>query len=219
MKLRVRRIGIVMCMAMSFGVLINILALQGTKNAARAFNYIQDHNNNRMIVDRALNRLDSKINLMRSDAEELPGLVRAVQRELKENKYYGGKIDGNLSLHLRAAIMDYEAENQLPLTGEVSEEILRAILLGASLETRPVHKIQLSHKAQTVLKYVQKLLKQIKFGNLRNFGQLDVITVNAIQQFELEHQLPAKGRISYNLILKLEEVVKAKVIQQYASSK
>ena len=115
--------------------------------------------------------------------------------------------------------MDYEAENQLPLTGEVSEEILRAILLGASLETRPVHKIQLSHKAQTVLKYVQKLLKQIKFGNLRNFGQLDVITVNAIQQFELEHQLPAKGRISYNLILKLEEVVKAKVIQQYASSK
>ena len=70
------------------------------------------------------------------DATEV---TRAVQRELQIRGYETGGADGTPSLMTRAAIMGYEHDHALPMTGRPSQRLLKAIILGESARAaRPV---------------------------------------------------------------------------------
>ncbi|MEN2494748.1 MAG: hypothetical protein TECD_00656 [Hyphomicrobiaceae bacterium hypho_1] len=210
MNLAVFKLSIYFCFCMSLGVFINTLILQDSRTVTLWSNDVKkNQNSDNRLTGGDLTKFTNRNNPRFLKPEESPGLIRAVQRELRETNYYGGQLDGSISMYIRAAIMDYEAVNHLPLTGEVSEKLLRTILLGSPLETRPAYQIHVSSKAQSVVRYVQKLLKQTKFGDLLNSGRLDALTINAIKKFEIQQKLPPKGRITYNLLLRLENLARS----------
>src|SRR5690606_14381969 len=57
-------------------------------------------------------------------------VVRAVQRELIDRGYEAGPVDGVAHAVTRAAVMAYEHDHGLPLTGQPSEDLLKKILFG-----------------------------------------------------------------------------------------
>jgi len=63
----------------------------------------------------------------KSDAAS-PDTIRAIQRELRQKGYGNLAADGTLRPHTRAAIMAYEYDHGLVLTGQASEGLLTRIL-------------------------------------------------------------------------------------------
>jgi len=212
MHIKTLRIVMGGCLLMSLGVLINTLALQDRRAASS-----QVHADKEKLNGTAVSITHHRTNLRATKLQPSVRLVRAVQRELKERKYYGGRLDGNLTLYTRVAIMDYEAEHRQPLTGEVSETLLRTILLGASLEADIIGKTRTSPQARNIISHVQMRLKKAGFVQIRVTGRLDTPTLSAIRKFEFRHKLPPKGRISYHLLLKLENIARTNANQRYAA--
>jgi len=209
-----------LCLLMSIGVFINTLALQDRQPAAvQAHADGRSRNDSRPVPPPPARHEDKNETAQAATPQPSRRLVRAIQRELKERKYYGGHLDGILGLHTRAAIMDYEAEHRQALTGAANELLLRTILLGTSLTTAPSDSTQISDQAQIVVHHVQMLLKQTGFGKVRATGKLDAPTLAAIGKFERHHQLPPKRRITYHLLLKLESVARTKTNRQHAAAK
>ena len=61
-------------------------------------------------------------------------LLKAVQRELAARGYDVGPEDGKLSDRTAAAISSYQKGQGLPITGVATDELLRHILLGGSVQ-------------------------------------------------------------------------------------
>jgi len=220
MHSRILRFTVAVCVALSAGVLTNVFFLQNHKNVNTSAHLSW---NNGAINQQSLfqqgSRNRQKIHSRNISPSQPPvQLVRAIQRELAERKYYGGRLDGSLSLYTRAAIMDYEATHLLPLKGLANEDLLRTILLGASLETVS-NGSKISPEASSVIRHAQSLLKRIGFKRVDITGVLDSTTLSAIRQFEFRHKLPPKGRISYNLIKYLERTASTKTSWNAASLK
>src|SRR6185369_9761772 len=70
-------------------------------------------------------------------AEENSETIRAIQRELRQREYGLLVSDGVMRPVTRAAIMAYEHDQGLPLTGEANEALLKRLLLGVSLTADP----------------------------------------------------------------------------------
>jgi peptidoglycan hydrolase-like protein with peptidoglycan-binding domain len=63
-------------------------------------------------------------------------VIRAVQRELGRRGYKPGIANGVANVATRRAIMAYQHDHGLPLTGEPSNALLKAIVLGSSRAVR-----------------------------------------------------------------------------------
>jgi peptidoglycan hydrolase-like protein with peptidoglycan-binding domain len=138
--------------------------------------------------------------------------IRAVQRELKARDYGPIGVDGVPGLATRAAIMAFEADNGLALTGEASETVLKRILLGVSAAgpddaaaTTPP-----SPRASEVIRAVQNWLVQLGYQPGPADGRLSSDTVSAIRFFEMDKGLVPKGRISADLVTRLADAVPLK---------
>jgi peptidoglycan hydrolase-like protein with peptidoglycan-binding domain len=138
--------------------------------------------------------------------------IRAVQRELKARGYGPVTLDGVPGLATRAAIMAFEADNALPLTGEASETVLKRILLGVSAAgpedaaamTPP------SPRACEVIRAVQNWLTQLGYQPGPADGGMSSDTVSAIRFFEMDKGLVPKGRISAELVTRLADAAPLK---------
>ncbi len=131
--------------------------------------------------------------------------VRAIQRELTDRGYDPGAADGNIGLLTQAAIMAYEHDQGLVLTGEPSERLLRRIILGVSTEddgARP-GKARDGEAAERLIKGVQKALASLKYAPGQTDGQLGDETMRAIREFEMDQGLVPTGRVSGRLIVRL----------------
>lgn len=132
--------------------------------------------------------------------------IRDLQRELVARGYETGATDGALTLATRAAVMAWEHDRGLPLTAEPTEALLRSILLGSTREAKP----GASPEAERLTRSVQAGLHAA--GHSRTTprglvsGRLDAETVLAIKAFELSERMPATGRISGSLVLRLERL-------------
>lgn len=132
--------------------------------------------------------------------------VRAIQRQLKKRGFGSIPSDGVLRPVTRAAIMAFEHDNGLPLTGEANEDQLKRLLLGAPAvpavgkagEVRSPH-------AEAVIKLVQRHLGERGYRAGAADGRLSAQTVAAIRQFEGDQGLRATGRISADLLSRLQE--------------
>lgn len=59
-----------------------------------------------------------------SNSGRLSSYTTAIQEELAQHGYFRGRIGGELSGSLRQAIREYEEDAELPVTGQVSEDLL-----------------------------------------------------------------------------------------------
>ncbi len=153
-------------------------------------------------VIEAFTKPDAKAALP-ADATEL---TRAVQRELQIRGYETGGADGTLRLMTRAAIMGFEYDHALPMTGKPSQRLLKAILLGAARAARPIGSNGQSSEAADLIRSVQTSLIKAGYRPGPATGKLSPETMRAIRAFEADQALPETGRISGPLVSRLARV-------------
>ena len=85
--------------------------------------------------------------------------IRAIQGELGQRGFGPVPSDGIMRPVTRAAIMAYEHDYRLPLTGEASEALLTRLLLGvpATTEVSGGREVRSPH-AEALIKRVQRML-------------------------------------------------------------
>ena len=131
-----------------------------------------------------------------------PEVVRAVQRELQARGYETGTADGMPGLVTRAAIMAYQADHSLTLTGLPSDGLLQNILLGGTAGAAKTPG-EPSPEAVQVIRTVQQSLASLGYAPGTVDGHLGVETVRVIREFEVDQGLPESGRISGQLVARL----------------
>jgi peptidoglycan hydrolase-like protein with peptidoglycan-binding domain len=129
--------------------------------------------------------------------------IRTVQRELGQRGYGPLASDGVVGIGTRAAIMAFEYDQGLALTGEPSDRLLKRILLGGPAEAVRTTRVP-SPQAEDVIRIVQRRLAALGYQGGRIDGRLGDDTVKAIGEFELDQGLIPKGRVSADLVARLD---------------
>jgi peptidoglycan hydrolase-like protein with peptidoglycan-binding domain len=139
-----------------------------------------------------------------------PDTVNAIQRELAARDYDLGAPDGIASPTTRAAIMAWEHDNGLVLTGEPTAAVLKAIILGAGPTTAAQIAAELKAmpqgrepRTQHLIRSVQQALADLGYVLGPASGQMTDDTARAIREFEQEQAIPQTGRISATLVTRL----------------
>jgi peptidoglycan hydrolase-like protein with peptidoglycan-binding domain len=135
-------------------------------------------------------------------------VTRAVQRELQVRGYETGGVDGVEGVMTRAAIMGFEYDHGMALTGHASQELLKRILLGpGERATKPIGSEGQSAQARDLIRSVQTSLARLGYEAGRADGRLSPETMRAIREFEVDQTLPESGRISGPLVARLARLV------------
>jgi peptidoglycan hydrolase-like protein with peptidoglycan-binding domain len=146
------------------------------------------------------------------EAEGDPVVIRTVQKELLKRGYGPVVPNGIIGPLSRAAIMAYEFDNALPLTGEATEVLLKRMRDGVPAVRSPdpqARKIR-SLEAEQVVRTVQHSLTSLGYDAGRIDGRVGDETERAIRQFEAASGLAATGRISAELFSQLARAIGAK---------
>lgn len=133
-------------------------------------------------------------------------MTRAVQRELRLRGYETGGSDGAETLMTRAAIMAFEHDHNMPLTGRPSQALLKSILLGESQVGSQSGSKGGSPEAKQVIRFVQETLAGLGYRPGATDGVFTTETKIAIRKFERDQALPVSGRVSGPLIARLERL-------------
>jgi peptidoglycan hydrolase-like protein with peptidoglycan-binding domain len=152
----------------------------------------------------------AKIDAMPEPPEDEPdsATIAAIQRELKQRNYGPLPVDGILRPATRAAIMAFEFDRGLPLSGQASAQTLKLILLGAPAggSAPGAGKVRSVH-AEEIVRGVQKSLVTLGYQSASPDGRLGDDTIKAIRDFEMDRGLVPKGRVSADLLSRLSEAV------------
>lgn len=144
-------------------------------------------------------------------AAALPNkLVLAIQRELSQRGYDPGRQTGIPGILTRAAIMAFEADQHLPITGEPSEELLRQIVLGIAGSETSLKVVQGTH-ATRVTAGAQRLLAHLGYDPGPVNGMLGDATRKALRRFEGDAGFVPRGRISGEVIAELARRAGARI--------
>jgi peptidoglycan hydrolase-like protein with peptidoglycan-binding domain len=136
--------------------------------------------------------------------------VRAVQEELNRQGYGPVDADGVLRQPTRAAIMAFEQDHRLGLTGEASQDLLKTLVFGAPAATGAPRASEVrSPHAEAIVKQVQQGLAARGYRPGTIDGQVSTETVAAIRTFETDQGLVPKGRISPALLERLQTGIAA----------
>jgi peptidoglycan hydrolase-like protein with peptidoglycan-binding domain len=136
--------------------------------------------------------------------------ISAIQRELKQRDYGPLPVDGFLRPATRAAIMAFEFDRGLPLTGEASPQTLKLILLGTPPRGAAAGAGRVgSIHAEEIIRGVEKSLAALGYRPGATEGRLEEETIKAIRDFEMDRGLVPKGRISADLLARLSEAQSA----------
>ena len=138
--------------------------------------------------------------------------LRAVERELRRRGYGSVASDGAMRPMTRAAIMAYEFDHGLPLTGEASDQLLSALLFGGApgADPRAVRKVATA-EAQELVRSVQQSLSALGYHPGPVDGQLEDDTQRAIREFEMDKGLVPKGRVSAEVLARLRQPTAGKL--------
>ncbi len=142
-----------------------------------------------------------------SSAIEIPrdaaDVTRAIQRELDVRGYETGGADGIVGIMTRAAIMGFEFDHGMVLTGRPSQDLLKRILLSGSARSKPIGSEGQSAEARDMILSVQTSLAKLGYKPGPLDGRLSLETTRAIREFEVDQALPESGRISGPLVVRL----------------
>ncbi|MFQ5625990.1 MAG: peptidoglycan-binding protein [Methyloligellaceae bacterium] len=132
--------------------------------------------------------------------------IAAIQRKLTESGYEPGPVDGVFGNMTRAAIMAYQHDHGLSVTGEGSSGLLKNMILGASAgDSDQTASTPAPEETKALVEAVQKALTKLGYQPGPADGVWGAATRKAIEQFERDHGLDVKGRISGRLMKELVE--------------
>lgn len=136
--------------------------------------------------------------------------TRSIQRELTARGYHPGPVDGIHGLLTRASIMAFQHDRGMPVTGEASEDLLKAIILGETgAQEASGEKPVIPEETAALTKAVQEILAKMGYDP----GPIDGVqgpgTARAIRSFEAQQKMSQKGRISGKLLEALIELTGA----------
>lgn len=144
----------------------------------------------------------------RQASPRMPQIVTGIQGILTRKGYEPGPSDGVVGLSTRAAIMAYEHDHGLPLTGTPSEPLLE-YLQGRGEAIEPVGRYggrAYRHPgAEQVLRTVQQALATLGYFSGKIDGQSGEATARAIREFEIDNGLVPTGRASAPLVSRLSK--------------
>ncbi len=127
-------------------------------------------------------------------------LKNALQRELLRHGYTSqlrAAGDG-----LRLAILAYEFDNGLPLSGDPSEELLKLLLFDLNQAPKGTFADRAEANARFV-REIQKTLLGLGFFRGTLSGRMDAWTAGAMQDFQRHRGLAPEGRLTEAAILEL----------------
>ena len=206
MEQSIYRAALLVCCMLSIGVLANVFVLQGRQpKLAMSSPGYSSTNRSRPSQPGAVNGAATRSRAGRRAPATVasPDLVRAIQRELYASGYAVRAPDGALDMATRAAILAWEQRNGVALTAEPSEDLLKALLLGAVIDPRP-RTSKPTPAVAMLVQHIQILLKSRKFGAIEINGRIDQPTRRAIAKFERAQGMKASGVISGALVVRLE---------------
>lgn len=141
-------------------------------------------------------------------AEQAAESIRAIQRELKELGHYPGQIDGRASALTHAAVLAYEQQHGIPLTGEPTEALLKGLILGpAAIPPAALGGpgLMQGSAAERLVQDVRGMLSSLGYNAGRSDGRLSPELIRAIRAYEADNGLqPPTGRITATLLLHLQ---------------
>ena len=132
------------------------------------------------------------------------GLVRALQRELTSRGYAAGPIDGVFGPVTQGALMAFEFDAGLKVSGEASEKRLSQIVFGSAKPGGSPGRY--GSKPMFIVRQVQEVLAEQGYAPGPIDGLFGSATRMAIEKFERDHGLSPKGRISGRLIERMIKV-------------
>jgi peptidoglycan hydrolase-like protein with peptidoglycan-binding domain len=136
--------------------------------------------------------------------------VRAVQEELNRQGYGPVETDGVIRPPTRAAIMAFEQDHRLGLSGEASQDLLKTLVFGAPVGAGAQRASEVrSPHAEAIVKQVQQELAARGYRPGTIDGQISAETVAAIRTFETDQGLVPKGRISVSVLERLQTGIAA----------
>ncbi|MGD9783879.1 MAG: peptidoglycan-binding protein [Hyphomicrobiaceae bacterium] len=140
-----------------------------------------------------------------AQAESATAVVRHVQQSLSARGYLPGDADGVQGVVTRAAIMAFEHDQGLPLTGEASLTLVAALESSgsASAAAGSAAAAPPSPEAEQIIRTVQQSLERLGYRPGPTDGRVGSTTAAAIRGFERDHNLPESGRISGLLLVHL----------------
>jgi len=129
-----------------------------------------------------------------------PRLHVALQRELARRGYANQlRVRPN---GLRLAVLAYEFDNGLPLTGEPTEALLKRVLFDGNQGPRGSFTDRAELNTKLIME-AQRMLAGLGFFRGTFSGRIDVWTSNAIRDFERHRGIPLTGRLSDQTLLEL----------------
>ena len=132
---------------------------------------------------------------------------RAIQRELRARGYTPGLEADGAGMITRAAIMAFEYDNGLAMSGRATSELLKQILFGATAgqsgESQSGSAIVSGPMAREIVVTLQHSLRGLGYKVGKASGKLDAATTAAIRDFEADQNLPETGRVSGRLVARL----------------
>jgi peptidoglycan hydrolase-like protein with peptidoglycan-binding domain len=131
-------------------------------------------------------------------------IIKGVQRELARRGYRVGSEDGRIRIITREAIIAYEFDRGLALTGEPSETLLKDMIFApvpAKAErTRSEQRFEADAR---LVRRVQQLLADLGFGSPAASGAMDDATRAALRQFQTNRKLAVDGALNERVLLEL----------------
>jgi hypothetical protein len=133
-------------------------------------------------------------------AENDPKLFNALERELTRKGY--APLAHPSVWSLRAAVLDYEFDSGLPLTGQPTEALLKRLIFDLDPAPRGFFADRAEADSNLVLQ-TQKMLLELGFFSGTLSGRVDIWTANAVKTFERYRSLPETGRLTEVTLLEL----------------
>jgi peptidoglycan hydrolase-like protein with peptidoglycan-binding domain len=143
-------------------------------------------------------------------------LVTAIQRELAARGYARGPADGKLTDETRKAIVAFEKEHGLPVTGAPSDDLLRRILLGEAVapagstgsvaSSAPRAKPAPAAGDNATVKEVQQILADLGYAPGPIDGTMGDETQRAVSAFQRDRKIAQNGRVTPELLREIKRV-------------
>lgn len=132
-----------------------------------------------------------------------PSIVKGIERELFLLGYTVGPRDGEFDVQTRAAIIAYEFDKHMDLTGNAGEKLLQSLIFGKADAPKPIGSAVRFEGNADLVRQVQKILAEQGYISGPVDGILDKRTRTAIQRFEEDRSLPAQGRLTERVLLEM----------------
>ncbi len=182
---------------MSFAVGLNLLALQPDRSTPQLAALQQDENAAPRDQSSAA---DGRVRL--ATPTKNPALWKAVLRELVRLDYLPQRDSHEIGARARAAILAFEYDHGLPMTGHASDGLLEALIMGRPRAPGATLTVSGAH-AHQIVRLVQTSLTNLGYDVGPVDGTFGPKTRAAIRSFERRGNLEPTGRISADLIERL----------------